>query len=66
MNARLHHKTPTLNAIDSRGLPVRQIAYYRRDVQEPSQARIAQQIFDAAGRQVAQRDLGCLPRLRQG
>ncbi|QGA48276.1 RHS repeat-associated core domain-containing protein [Pseudomonas brassicacearum] len=56
MNARLHHKTPTLNAIDSRGLPVRQIAYYRRDVQEPSQARIAQQIFDAAGRQVAQRD----------
>ncbi|WP_413793934.1 MULTISPECIES: RHS repeat-associated core domain-containing protein [unclassified Pseudomonas] len=56
MNARLHHKTPTINAFDGRGLPVRQIAYHRRDAEEPSQARIAQQDYDAAGRQVAQRD----------
>ncbi|SDA73159.1 insecticidal toxin complex protein TccC [Pseudomonas sp. NFACC15-1] len=55
-DARLHHKTPTINALDSRGLPVRQIAYYRRDAQAPSQARIAQQDYDAAGRAVAQRD----------
>ncbi|SCZ04172.1 RHS repeat-associated core domain-containing protein [Pseudomonas sp. NFACC37-1] len=56
MNPRLHHKTPTINALDGRGLPVRQIAYYRRDAQAPSQARIAQQDYDAAGRAVAQRD----------
>lgn len=56
MNARLHHKTPTINAFDGRGLPVRQIAYYRRNAQEPSQVRITQQDYDAAGRQVAQRD----------
>ena len=56
MNPRLHHKTPTINAVDGRGLPVRQIAYYRRDAQEPAQARIAQQDYDVAGRQVAQRD----------
>ena len=56
MNPRLHHKTPTINAVDGRGLPVRQVAYYRRDAQEPAQARIAQQDYDVAGRQVAQRD----------
>ncbi|WLI46865.1 RHS repeat protein [Pseudomonas beijingensis] len=56
MNPRLHHKTPSINAVDGRGLPVRQIAYYRRDAQEPVQARIAQQDYDVAGRQVAQRD----------
>ncbi|MDO7897271.1 RHS repeat-associated core domain-containing protein [Pseudomonas citrulli] len=56
MTARLHHKTPTINAVDGRGLPVRQVAYYRRDAQEPSQARIAQQDYDVAGRQVARRD----------
>jgi insecticidal toxin complex protein TccC len=56
MNARLHHRTPTISAFDSRGLPVRQIAYYRRDAQEASQARVTQQDYDVAGRQVAQRD----------
>ncbi|WP_433861179.1 RHS repeat-associated core domain-containing protein [Pseudomonas thivervalensis] len=56
MSAHLHHKTPTISAFDGRGLPVRQIAYYRRDAQEASQARITQQDYDAAGRQVAQRD----------
>lgn len=56
MNASLHHKTPTINAFDSRGLAVRQVAYYRRDVQEQPVARITQQDYDTAGRQVAQRD----------
>ncbi|SFW78490.1 MULTISPECIES: RHS repeat-associated core domain-containing protein [Pseudomonas] len=56
MNPRLHHKTPTINALDGRGLPVRQIAYCRRDAQAPSQTRITQQDYDAAGRAVAQRD----------
>lgn len=56
MSARLHHKTPTINAFDSRGLPVRQVAYYRHDAQEQSQARITLQDHDTAGRQVALRD----------
>ena len=56
MNARLHRKTPTVNAIDSRGLPVRHVAYHRCRVDEPAQARITQQDHDLAGRQVAQRD----------
>ncbi|SSB96386.1 insecticidal toxin complex protein TccC [Pseudomonas sp. 43mfcvi1.1] len=56
MSARLHHKTPSINAFDSRGLAVRQVAYYRRDAQEQSLARVTQQDYDAAGRQVAQRD----------
>lgn len=56
MNARLHRKTPTLNAIDSRGLPVRQIAYWRRSADDSPQARITRQQYDTAGRQVAQWD----------
>ncbi|TWC11384.1 MULTISPECIES: RHS repeat domain-containing protein [unclassified Pseudomonas] len=56
MNARLHHKTPTINAYDSRGLPVRQVAYYRHNAQEQSQARITLQEHDTAGRLVARRD----------
>nr|BFE91653.1 hypothetical protein GCM10020185_21890 [Pseudomonas brassicacearum subsp. brassicacearum] len=56
MNARLHRKTPTVNAIDSRGLPVRHVAYHRCQMDEPAQARITQRDHDLAGRQVAQRD----------
>ncbi|WP_448632147.1 MULTISPECIES: RHS repeat-associated core domain-containing protein [Pseudomonas fluorescens group] len=56
MSARLHHKTPTINVIDNRGLPVRQVAYHRREADEPSRARIIRHHYDAAGRQVAQWD----------
>ncbi|SDB09431.1 insecticidal toxin complex protein TccC [Pseudomonas sp. NFACC23-1] len=56
MNPGLHHKTPTLKAVDSRGLPVRQVAYCRRNAEEQSQARITRQHHDTAGRQVAQWD----------
>lgn len=55
MSARLH-KTPTVNVIDNRGLPVRQVAYYRREADEQSQARITRHHYDAAGRPVAQWD----------
>ncbi|MHC8322399.1 RHS repeat domain-containing protein [Pseudomonas sp. GB2N2] len=56
MNARLHRKTPTISAIDSRGLPVRHIAYWRRSADDNPQARITRQTHDVAGRLVAQWD----------
>ncbi|SFL41977.1 RHS repeat-associated core domain-containing protein [Pseudomonas sp. NFACC46-3] len=56
MNPGLHRRTPTLKAVDSRGLPVRQVAYCRRNAEEQSQARITRQHHDTAGRQVAQWD----------
>ncbi|SDU76587.1 RHS repeat domain-containing protein [Pseudomonas mediterranea] len=56
MNPRLHRKTPTINAVDNRGLPVRQVAYCRRHTDELAQARITRQAFDVAGRLVAQWD----------
>jgi insecticidal toxin complex protein TccC len=56
MSARLHHKTPTINAIDSRGLPVRQVAYCRLKADEKPEVRITSRHHDTAGRQVAQWD----------
>ncbi|TVT79435.1 RHS repeat-associated core domain-containing protein [Pseudomonas sp. H3(2019)] len=53
----MHSQTPQLAVIDSRGLPVRQIAYWRQDVSELiAEARITTQQHDAAGRVVTQRD----------
>ncbi|WP_347928055.1 RHS repeat-associated core domain-containing protein [Pseudomonas helvetica] len=56
MNVRLHRKTPTINAIDSRGLPVRHIAYWRGSADDSPQARITRQDHDTAGHLVAQWD----------
>ena len=56
MNPRLHRKTPTIHAVDSRGLPVRQVAYCRHHADEPAQTRITRQHHDTAGRRVAQWD----------
>ncbi|MFJ3377110.1 RHS repeat domain-containing protein [Pseudomonas sp. NPDC086112] len=56
MNARLHNKTPTINALDSRGLPVRQVTYWRANADDSAQARITSQDHDLAGRVIAQRD----------
>jgi len=47
--------TPNLTATDSRGLPVRQIAYWRQDVSQ-REARATIQQHDAVGRLVAQQD----------
>ncbi|WP_367374088.1 RHS repeat domain-containing protein [Pseudomonas lini] len=52
----VHNKTPTITAIDSRGLPVRHIAYWRRNTGDICQARISSQSHDLSGRLVAQRD----------
>ena len=62
MSAHLHRKTPTLDVIDSRGLTVRHVAYWRSDATATAQARISRQMQDIAGRLVAQSD----PRLPHG
>ncbi|VVO15594.1 hypothetical protein PS718_03790 [Pseudomonas fluorescens] len=51
----VHVHTPQLAVIDGRGLPVRQIVYWRQDCSEP-EARHTLQRHDATGRLVAQRD----------
>ncbi|MHC8404354.1 RHS repeat-associated core domain-containing protein [Pseudomonas sp. TMB3-21] len=56
MSAQLHRKTPTLNVIDSRGLTVRQVAYWRSDAAKTAQARVTRQEHDVAGRPIAHWD----------
>ncbi|MCP1454108.1 RHS repeat domain-containing protein [Pseudomonas kilonensis] len=56
MSARLHRKTPTLNVIDGRDLPVRQVAYCRGKEGEKAQTRANRQEYNVAGRLIAQRD----------
>lgn len=56
MSARLHRKTPSINAVDGRGLPVRQVAYCRGKEGEKPQMRASRQEYDVAGRLIAQRD----------
>ncbi len=55
MNPGFDSRTPHIAATDSRGLPVRQVAYWRQDASEP-EARVAVQQHDTAGRLVTQRD----------
>ena len=56
MNLSLHRQTPNLAAVDPRGLPVVSVSYYRREVAADSEARIGQQLYNGAGRAVAQWD----------
>jgi insecticidal toxin complex protein TccC len=57
MTATVHANTPQLSVIDSRGLVVRQVGYWRRDVSESTpESRITAQQHDAAGRLAVQRD----------
>ncbi|MCL6703968.1 RHS repeat-associated core domain-containing protein [Pseudomonas sp. T1.Ur] len=56
MSARLHHRTPSIVAVDGRGLPVRQVAYCRDKEGAQAQTRASRQEYDVAGRLVAQRD----------
>ena len=57
MNEGIHVNTPQLAVIDSRGLPVRQVAYWRRDIVEVMpESRITVQQHDSVGRLVTQRD----------
>lgn len=56
MLSSVHHRTPSLTATDSRGLPVRQIAYLRTVAGDPVQGLITRLQYDAAGRPIEQRD----------
>ena len=57
MNTLLHSRTPMLNVIDSRGLPVRQVAYWRCDMSAPyPESRTSTWHYDGAGHLVEQRD----------
>lgn len=49
MSLPLHQNTPTLTAIDPRGLAVRTVAYYRPTAQVELEARISRQVFNASG-----------------
>ena len=56
MSATLHRKTPTITAVDSRGMTIRHVAYWRSEADKTAEARITRQQYDTAGRQVAQWD----------
>jgi len=52
----IHRHTPSLTAIDPRGLPVRAVGYWRDVDDTPPQARINRTVHDWAGRAIAQWD----------
>ncbi|MBX8512480.1 hypothetical protein K5D34_22595, partial [Pseudomonas cichorii] len=56
MNMALHTHTPTLIAIDPRGLAMRSVAFCRSEQDQPADERVNSQTFDLAGRLVSQRD----------
>ncbi|MFW0758245.1 RHS repeat-associated core domain-containing protein [Pseudomonas sp. H11T01] len=56
MSAQLHRKTPTINVVDSRGLTVRHVTYWRRDATQNPQALITRHQYDIVGRQIEQWD----------
>ncbi|WLG89279.1 RHS repeat domain-containing protein [Pseudomonas cucumis] len=56
MTSSIYRRTPSLNVIDGRGLPIRQIAYLRTVAGETAIALVTRQQHDAAGRLVAQWD----------
>lgn len=59
MNTHIHANTPQVAISDSRGLPIRHVAYWRRDDDDDggvAEPRASVQRHDAAGRLIAQRD----------
>ena len=56
MSAALDWRTPSISVHDSRGLPVRQIAYLRTHAEVPATALITRQHHNAAGHGVKQWD----------
>jgi insecticidal toxin complex protein TccC len=66
MTTPVHWRTPNLTAIDSRGLPIRQVAYLRKVAAGPVEPLIGRQRYDAAGRLLEQSDprlFGVVPNL---
>lgn len=56
MSYLLHQHTPTLSAIDPRGLAVRSVAYHRDTSRDLPRARIGRQVFGSQGRLLEQWD----------
>lgn len=56
MDLSTHRHTPSLSVIDPRGLPVRLVAFYRREAQHTAQVQMTRQCYDAAGRSARQWD----------
>jgi insecticidal toxin complex protein TccC len=66
MTTSVHWRTPNLTVIDSRGLPIRQVAYLRKVAASPVETLITRQRYDAAGRLLEQSDprlFGVVPNL---
>ncbi|MCV4282897.1 RHS repeat domain-containing protein [Pseudomonas capsici] len=55
-SADLHHSTPILAVVDPRGLAVRSVAWYRRQIADTPVARIHRSVFDPAGRPTSNQD----------
>jgi insecticidal toxin complex protein TccC len=53
MSDSMHRNTPSIAVYDSRGLSVRQLAYYRTEAEESAEPRINAQTYDCQGRAVA-------------
>lgn len=60
----VHHHTPSLTAVDPRGLSVRRVQYHRLSAQQSPRARIHETVFGATGFVLGQWDprLGALRR----
>ncbi|MHA3739165.1 RHS repeat-associated core domain-containing protein [Pseudomonas sp. Eth.TT006] len=56
MEPSLHHRTPSVDVFDGRGLSIRQVAYLRNVASAPVQPLITRQFHDVAGRPVEQWD----------
>jgi insecticidal toxin complex protein TccC len=66
MTTGVHWRTPNLTVIDSRGLPIRQVAYLRKVIGGSLETLITRQWHDAAGRMLGQSDprlFGIVPNL---
>ena len=56
MSNSLHRNTPTLKAMDPRGLAVRTLQYHRENVTQTPQARVTRQVFGTSGLLLGQWD----------
>ena len=64
--ASVHSDTPQLHANDPRNIPVRQVAYLRKETGGDVESLITRQHYDAAGRLLEQSDprlFGVVPNL---
>ena len=58
LNLCIHSHTPRLAVIDNRSLPVRQVAYWRRDTRLLPEARVTVRRHDGGGERLPSRTRG--------